>query len=315
MELYTKALASRIRLGPEASLCIEMDSVISYLKISDINKAKDLLEKAKLQLSSIVSSESVVFSKYYMASAEYRKVVGPPQEFYNAALMYLAYTPIEQLSEETRYILATDMALASITGEEIFNFGEVLGTPILNSLTGTPNQWLWGLVLSLHQGDIDQYNLTVDNNRDKYFSQPALSTRHESIKQKVVLISLMNLAFERSSNDRQISFFHISQRAKIPIDQVEWVLMRALSLGLIKGTIDQVDQVVSISWIQPRVLDKTQLSLLNDQLGGWTERFNILVNSHRISCVYFNTLSSFYNYYYSLLSLYIASTTFLCNYY
>ena len=45
------------------------------------------------------------------------QVVGPPQEFYKAALMYLAYTPIEDLSKESRYQLATDMALASITGE------------------------------------------------------------------------------------------------------------------------------------------------------------------------------------------------------
>jgi hypothetical protein len=38
--------------------------------------------------------------------------------------MFLAYTPVEDLSPEQRYTLATDMALASITGEDIFNFGE-----------------------------------------------------------------------------------------------------------------------------------------------------------------------------------------------
>lgn len=48
--------------------------------------------------------------------------------------------------------------------------------------------------------------------------------------------------------------------------------MKAMSLGLIKGTIDEVDQVVSITWVQPRVLDSYQLSLLNEQLGDWTEK-------------------------------------------
>ena len=45
--------------------------------------------------------------------------------------------------------------------------------------------------------------------------------------------------------------------------------MRAMSLGLVKGTMDEVDQVVSISWVQPRVLDLKQLALLNDQIEVW----------------------------------------------
>ena len=48
--------------------------------------------------------------------------------------------------------------------------------------------------------------------------------------------------------------------------------MRAMSLGLIKGVIDGVEELVSVTWVQPRVLDKGQLSLLHDQLGAWSER-------------------------------------------
>jgi hypothetical protein len=35
--------------------------------------------------------------------------------------------------------------------------------------------------------------------------------------------------------------------------------MRALSLGLVKGSIDQVDKRVYITWVQPRVLDLNQV--------------------------------------------------------
>lgn len=48
--------------------------------------------------------------------------------------------------------------------------------------------------------------------------------------------------------------------------------MRAMSLGLIKGIIDEVDSTVNITWVQPRVLDKERLGLLVDQLSGWTDR-------------------------------------------
>lgn len=35
--------------------------------------------------------------------------------------------------------------------------------------------------------------------------------------------------------------------------------MKGLALGLIRGTIDQVDRIVTIDWVQPRVLDMQQL--------------------------------------------------------
>lgn len=267
-----KSTNPRSRMGKEASICIDMDIVLMYLQLGQMSEAKTMLETSKEKLSAINSTETIVFSKVHWSFAEYYKMTGPPQEFYKAALMFLAYTPIEDLSQERKYILATDMALASITGEDIFNFGEVIATPILSVLKDTPNQWIHDLVFALNQGDIDAFNSIVDVHREKYMAQPALASRQENVKQKVVLLSLMNIAFERPSHDRLIAFADIASRTRIPIDQVEWVLMRAMSLGLLKGLIDEVEQVVSISWVQPRVLDKDQIALMVKQLEGWTER-------------------------------------------
>ena len=186
--------------------------------------------------------------------------------------MFLAYTPVEELPMDQKYILATDMALAAITGDNIFNFGEVIATPILGTLRGSPNQWLHDLVLVMNRGNVDDFNLIVDSHREQYFAQPSLAGRHEEIKKKIVLLALLNIAFERPSHDRQIAFADIASRTGIPVDQVEWVLMRAFSLGLIKGSIDQIDQSVSITWVQPRVLDKDQLAMLCTQLDTWTAK-------------------------------------------
>jgi uncharacterized membrane protein len=43
--------------------------------------------------------------------------------------------------------------------------------------------------------------------------------------------------------------------------QVELLVMKALSLGLVKGFIDEIDQKVSLTWVQPRVLDLQQVSI------------------------------------------------------
>ena len=39
------------------------------------------------------------------------------------------------------------------------------------------------------------------------------------------------------------------------------LVMKALSLGLVKGSIDQVDAKVHMTWVQPRVLDREQVRL------------------------------------------------------
>lgn len=43
-------------------------------------------------------------------------------------------------------------------------------------------------------------------------------------------------------------------------------------LGLIKGSLDQVARTVRITWVQPRVLDKQQISALQSKLEAWTQR-------------------------------------------
>ena len=40
------------------------------------------------------------------------------------------------------------------------------------------------------------------------------------------------------------------------------LVMRALSLGLVKGTIDEVDESVHMTWVQPRVLNTEQVKYL-----------------------------------------------------
>ena len=86
-------------------------------------------------------------------------------------------------------------------------------------------------------------------------------------------ILLMEITFRRDANDRQITFFDVSQQTSLSEDKVELLVMKALSKGLVKGHIDQVEQTINLSWVQPRVLDRDQLktimakiSTLNDSI-------------------------------------------------
>jgi 26S proteasome regulatory subunit N9 len=69
------------------------------------------------------------------------------------------------------------------------------------------------------------------------------------------------MAFTRPANNKQLNFNEISLKTKLPEDEIELLVMRALSLGLVKGSIDQIDKNIFISWVQPRVLDINQVNL------------------------------------------------------
>lgn len=87
-----------------------------------------------------------------------------------------------------------------------------------------------------------------------------------------MLLSLMNLVFATPAHERTLPFAAIAERGRIGVEQVEWLLMRAMSLGLIKGVIDEVEQAVNVSWVQPRVLSQPQIATLASRLQGWSAK-------------------------------------------
>jgi 26S proteasome regulatory subunit N9 len=100
-------------------------------------------------------------------------------------------------------------------------------------------------------------------------AQPALVNMGTKMQEKMTLLSLVQMVFERPSSERTLSFEDIAARLDISMEQVEWVIMRAFSVNLMQGSMDQVDGIVHVTWILPRVLDATQLSDLATRFGEW----------------------------------------------
>ena len=48
--------------------------------------------------------------------------------------------------------------------------------------------------------------------------------------------------------------------------------MRALSVHLIEGVIDEVAGTVRVTWVQPRVLSLRQVEALSSRIDGWLGR-------------------------------------------
>jgi len=94
---------------------------------------------------------------------------------------------------------------------------------------------------------------------------------------KIRIMAVLELIFSLPKNDRNIPFVKISGVTGLDLDRVELIVMRAMSLGLIKGTIDEMDQVVRISWVIPRVLDSTRIQIMKNKMEDWTQSLDTLI--------------------------------------
>ncbi|CCI40242.1 unnamed protein product [Albugo candida] len=274
-QLFLENLLSQLdEKASKASLLCQME--ISRLKLQRGSAfhedVKVFLEKNQSVVEGLVGAEPVVHASYYRIACDYFGIVGPAEKFYKNALMFLAYTDEEVISEKEKFEMAQNLSIAAITGTGVFNFGEVLATPILKALDGTPKQWLSDLLRVFNRGDIDKYNEIVSQHSEEYFAQPAFVSKSDYIKEKLALLALMRLIFERASHDRNVSFVEIANVTRLGLEQVEWLIMRSLSCGLIKGSIDQVDTLFRVTWVQPRVLDTAQLSALSCHMEEWEKK-------------------------------------------
>merc|ERR1711916_146442 len=79
----------------------------------------------------------------------------------------------------------------------------------------------------------------------------------------------MELIFRRPADSRTLPFAEVATATKVPVDEVELLVMRALSLKLIRGSLNEVEQQISIDWVQPRVLTHEQIGFMKERVGEW----------------------------------------------
>ena len=244
----------------------EMVEEIVEEECEGMQSVKEKLEAARAVMDGLSgTTETLVFEKFYRVAAGYYKRLGPPEAFYRSALSLLSYASVDGEVSEERYVLASDMSLAALTGD-VYNFGEVLATPVLGALQNTPKAWLGELLRIFHAGDVDAFAKHVDAHRANIADEPALTQNFDFLKEKIAILALMNLLFETPSHERTLPFSAVARKTQLPLDQVEWLAMRAMALGLVRGTIDQVQETIHFEWVQPRVLDHNQIKHLVQQL-------------------------------------------------
>jgi len=252
--------------------CLSIMEAAHYkLIINDIEGCKAAMEESEKILDDLPETEPVINASFYRVSANYYKVKADYPQYYKNALLFLSSINIDDLSNEEKVERAYELSLSALLGEGLYNFGELLMHPILESLVGTPYEWLKNLLYAYNSGNIDAFNSI--SNSGEFLKESLLVNNLDFLRRKLCLMSLMEHVFQRTKEERgRISFSDIASETKVAEDEVEHLIMKAFSLGILKGKIDQVDKIVMVSWVQPRVLDLEQINSLKNKLDDWIEK-------------------------------------------
>ncbi|KAJ1719445.1 26S proteasome regulatory subunit [Coemansia erecta] len=246
-----------------------LESAHFRLLLNDLDSTRDTLEKCQKMIESFANVDSVIHASFYRVCADYYKAKAAFGQYYKNALLLLACIDVQQLSIEDRVQRAYDLAIAALLSDNIYNFGVLLSHQIVESLRGTEHEWMLDLLLAFNSGNIGKFEALMG----KIHAQPLLAQQETFLQQKIRLTALIESMFSRQgAGARTVSFGDISAETKLPTGEIEHLIMKALSLGLIRGRIDQVDQQVTVQWVQPRYLGKDQIRGLVDRLGQWEAR-------------------------------------------
>jgi len=243
------------------------------LVAGDLEYAKRAVtEGDKEALEALPAPDPSVSAAYHYVASRYYKVRENYAEFYKSGMLYLAYVSCEMLPAETRAALSVDLCLAALLGENVYNFAELLAHPIVESLNDGPFAWLMDVVKAFNEGDLHEYDQLCVKHAAALNAQPALVANERRLREKITILSLLQIIFKLPAEHREISLSDIAVKTKLTTDGVEYLLMKALSVHLIEGIIDQVESKVIVTWVQPRVLLRSQIAELAGRLDGWIEK-------------------------------------------
>ncbi|GAX10725.1 26S proteasome regulatory subunit N9 [Fistulifera solaris] len=230
--------------------------------------------------------QAIVNAAHLEQAMMYYKIVGPAEAFYEQAIQFLHYAPSPGPTSSSRsssssstgvnyHQLAVDLCLAALTADGVYNLGQVLESApkqLILSLKDSPEGWLVDILRACADGDLTQFRQLTEQHAEAIQQQPALVHRATAVQEKLTLLALVKMIFAKPAHERTLAFSEIAEQLMVPEDQVEWIIMRALSVKLIKGSIDQVDRTLQVTWVLPRVLNQEQLVSLAGRYGEWAAK-------------------------------------------
>ncbi|KIK58831.1 hypothetical protein GYMLUDRAFT_262366 [Collybiopsis luxurians FD-317 M1] len=274
---FLTSLLSQIdkETSPETYILFYANIARAKLLDGDLEGTKAEMDEAWKILDSLESVKSSVNAAYYGVAVDHYKALNQsfssekafcpddsnlPQDYapyYRNSLLYLACVdPASDMTAEDRLGRAHDIV-----------------HPILDALDGTNFEGIEKLLFTVNEGSIGKFEALAP----LLPQEPILQENYAFLRQNICLMALIESVFKRSANNRTMSFKTIAEETRLPNDEVEHLVMKALSLKLIyKAQWTKSPKKTQITWVQPRVLSRSQIGDLAKRLEGWVNKLNVV---------------------------------------
>jgi 26S proteasome regulatory subunit N9 len=240
--------------------------------------AKELLDVVGKEIDDAYEVPALIQSELQRTNAQLWKKLERPQDFYKASILYLAFTPLETIKPEDRARLAFEIGTAALIAPEEFNFGELLQQELMPSLDGSDYAWIKDLLKAFGEGKFDLLDGALATHRAKIDATPELKNAETTIlRPKMCALALMELAFRKPKKQRRLTFAEVAEHCRVGQKDVEMLVMKSMCANLIKGQIDEVNQIVMVTWVKPRILDTVRIDLMRERMDAWAAQTGLLL--------------------------------------
>lgn len=244
----------------------------------DTEAAKELLDSLGQEIDAAYEVQALVQSHFHKTKCGLWKKLGRQQEIYKSSILYLAYTKLSDIPAEERPRIAFDTVVAALVAEEEFNFGELTQQEIMTSLDGSQYAWIKDILQAFSEGKFDLFDTYVAKHRSQIDATPELKAAEATVlRHKMCALSLMELAFRKPKKQRRLSFEEIAQHCRVGAQDVEHLVMKSMCANLIRGQIDEVELLVVITWVKPRILDVQRIDLMRERMDVWAQQTGLLL--------------------------------------
>ena len=256
----------------EEKIFIKILKGFCYYDLNRMYELEEIVKNTEQDFSGNIEIDSSLYSQYYKLSTFFYEKKQDYDDFYNNAFQYLAYET--KMTNEEKLDLCYKMCSAMLIGEKLYNFAELIEKDFFKLMHGTQYEWISNLILSFNSAKVDQFLSMVNQNKKKIMDNPILKEKADFLPIKIRIAALLDLIFQKNKTERTLSFDEICKVCQTEEDKIEYISMKALSHGLIKGYIDQVEKQLIVNWIQPKYLDKEKIVLMQDRFTAWIDKAN-----------------------------------------
>ncbi len=173
------------------------------------------------------------------------------------------------------------MSVASLIGEKMFNFAELIEKDFFKLLPKSQYEWIYYLIMSFNSAKVDQFLEMTNVYSTNISLDKVLSTHREFLEVKIRIAAFLDLVFQKNKNERVLTYQEISKGLFCDYSQIEFLVIKALSLGLIKGYIDEVENKVVVNWVQPKYLDREKIEILHERIDLWINKANKVLGTYQ----------------------------------